>query len=135
MAICRAALPCRPAAHPLPPPPTTRACRPCRTSDARQVEKAVKTRRAKLVLLAPNVASIQHPAPPAAAAATAAAAAAEPAAGAAAGGGAEGGDEAAAEEGAECPAAALAALAREREVPLVFALSRQRMGKVRVECG
>lgn len=88
---------------------------------APQVEKAVKTRRAKLVLLAPNVASIEHPPPPTAAAADVSAA----------GGGAEGGGEAAA-AAAECPAAELAALARERQVPLVFALSRQRMGKV---CG
>ena len=106
------------------------------------MEKAVKTRRAKLVLLAPNIASIEEPEDAAAAAAAAAAGAeAEP--------GVEAGSEAEAAEqtalaaaaaagsvaascagGAESPAAALVALAREREVPLVFALSRQRMGKV-----
>lgn len=71
-----------------------------------QVEKAVKLRRAKLVLLAPNIASLE---------------------------GGEGGEAAAlpSQPGASaCPASALAALAAEREVPLVFALSRQRMGKV-----
>jgi hypothetical protein len=71
-----------------------------------QVEKAVKLRRAKLVLLAPNIASLE---------------------------GGEGGEAAASpsQPGASaCPATALAALAAEKEVPLVFALSRQRMGKV-----
>lgn len=103
-----------------------------------QVEKAVKTRRAKLVLLAPNIASIEEPEEPAAAAAAAAEAegaaggvqggadSAGAAAGVAAGSqGASGGGG-----GAESPATALVSLAREREVPLVFALSRQRMGKV-----
>lgn len=107
-------------------------------SGLREVEKAVKTRRAKLVLLAPNIASIEEPEEPAAAAA--AAAEAEGAAGGVQGGadsagaaagvavgsqGASGGGG-----GAESPATALVSLAREREVPLVFALSRQRMGKV-----
>ena len=80
--------------------------------------KAIKTRKAKLVLLAPNIASLQE------------------------GGneGDQGGSEVAGEgqgegqagdHGLGCPAAALVALAAEREVPLVFALSRQRMGKVR----
>lgn len=106
-----------------------------------QVEKAVKTRRAKLVLLAPNIASIEEPEEPAAAAAAAAEAAAGGAAGGAQGGadaaGTAAGVAAAGSQGgsggsggAESPAAALVALAREREVPLVFALSRQRMGKV-----
>ena len=88
---------------------------------ALQVEKAVKTRRAKLVLLAPNIASLEE-------------AEAEGVAEAGAGSDAGAGDAAAAGGGsggaAESPAAALAALVREREVPLVFALSRQRMGKV-----
>lgn len=109
-----------------------------------QVEKAVKTRRAKLVLLAPNIASIEEQEQPAAAQeegedaeeAHAAAALAAPAGAAAAGGpseaaAAEGSGSAVGSTSAESPAAALVALSREKEVPLVFALSRQRMGKVR----
>lgn len=91
-----------------------------------QVEKAVKTRRAKLVLLAPNIASLEG----------AADAAADAAAGSEAEAEVEG--EGSAQEaqrssggGGGHPAAALVALARQREVPLVFALSRQAMGKVR----
>ncbi|PRW20470.1 selenocysteine insertion sequence-binding 2-like isoform X1 [Chlorella sorokiniana] len=121
-------------------------------SGLREVEKAVKTRRAKLVLLAPNIAGIEEPEEAASAAAAAAAAevdpdaegegaaavaagaasAADPAAAAAATAAAAAGSTDANGGGSstESPAAALVALAREREVPLVFALSRQRMGKV-----
>jgi hypothetical protein len=69
-----------------------------------QVEKAIKVRKAKVVLLAPNISSL----------------AGEEGAAAAGGGGG----------GVQCPAAALVALAQERGVPLIFALSRQKMGKV-----
>ena len=87
------------------------------------------------MLLAPNIASITAEGSGDAAAAAAAGGA---------GGAAEdddegperdapdacGEEEAAAGGTAECPASALAALAAEKEVPLVYALSRQRMGKV-----
>ena len=99
------------------------------------MEKAIKVRRAKLVLLAPNISSL--------AAADAEADGGEeeeaeggggtggpPAKGAAAPSAPAGGSGGA----VRCPAAALVALAREREVPLVFALSRQRLGKVRGGC-
>ena len=86
--------------------------------------KAIKTRKAKLVLLAPNIASLQE---------------GEDTAGPSGGqGGSEeegegqaGGEASGSGSGLGCPAATLVALAAEREVPLVFALSRQRMGKVR----
>ena len=78
------------------------------------MEKAVKVRKAKVVLLAPNIASLVADGETDA------------------GDGSQGGE---AHRGTalatEHPAAALAALAAEREVPVVFALSRQRMGKVR----
>ncbi|PSC67989.1 Mitogen-activated kinase 14 isoform A [Micractinium conductrix] len=104
-------------------------------SGMREVTKAIKTRRAKAVLLAPNIASITAEGSGDAAAAAAAGGA---------GGAAEdddegperdapdacGEEEAAAGGTAECPASALAALAAEKEVPLVYALSRQRMGKL-----
>lgn len=105
-------------------------------SSGLQVEKAIKTRRAKLVLLAPNIASIEEAGAEAAGDAEAGPETAGAAAGGAAAGTAAGGTAAAAAAGgggggaAESPAAALVALAREREVPLAFALSRQRMGKV-----
>ena len=91
-----------------------------------QVEKAIKTRKAKAVLLAPNIASLE----PGDFQTTA-----EEGRGSeeAEGGGAGGGGGTASTGGgtAGCPASALLALAQEREVPLVFALSRQKMGKVR----
>lgn len=98
----------------------------------------MKTRRAKLVLLAPNVAAIEDPPQPVAATSSEAAGvakgeaadAAQPGEAAVAGGEA---CDAAGGGSSACPAAALATLAAEREVPLVFALSRQRMGKVRRE--
>lgn len=73
-----------------------------------QVEKAVRLRRAKLVLLAPNIASL------------------------AAADGDEGDGQAPApqRDANACPATALVTLADDSGVPLVFALSRQRMGKV-----
>ena len=111
-----------------------------------QVEKAVKTRRAKLVLLAPNIASIEEQEEAAAAQEeaegaeeahttagqplSAAAAAAGAAAGPSGAAAAAGRCSAVGSTSAESPAAALVALSREKEVPLVFALSRQRMGKV-----
>lgn len=90
------------------------------------MEKAIKTRRAKLVLLAPNIASLDEAgAAEAGSAATAKGDSGDQAAEAAPGGAGKGPGAA-----AECPASALVALAAEREVPLVFALSRQKMGKV-----
>lgn len=88
-----------------------------------QVEKAIKTRKAKLVLLAPNIGSIvaDHAA---AASAADGSDGAEPGAGSMAAGGVGGAAK------GEYPAQALIALAAEKDVPLVFALSRQRMGKV-----
>ncbi|KAL4422574.1 hypothetical protein ABPG75_008771 [Micractinium tetrahymenae] len=91
-------------------------------SGMREVEKAIKTRKAKLVLLAPNIASIV--ADPAAPEAAGGAGSQEAGTGSASGSGTGGA------AAAECPAEALIALAAEKEVPLVFALSRQRMGKV-----
>ena len=89
-----------------------------------QVQKAVKTRRAKAVLLAPNISSLEG-----------AEAEAKPAGSASDDDGAGAGTDASAPAAAApasvaCPASALIALAEEREVPLVFALSRQKMGKV-----
>lgn len=63
-------------------------------SGMREVGKLVKSRKAKAVLVAPNISAIQG------------------------------------EEGDQYPVAGLLQMARERGIPVVFALSRQRMGKV-----
>lgn len=129
--------------HPLPPP---------------QVEKAIKTRKAKLVLLAPNISSLVGPegdeteqqqqedggssskggssrggsAAPPGLGPVGGDPTSQPAGGASGGGGlGSRGGRAAGKALEACPASALLALAAEKEVPLVFALSRQRMGKVR----
>lgn len=108
---------------PLPRAPQNQSNSPS-PSPPDQVEKAIKTRKAKVVLLAPNISSIVAEPAPAASAAEGSDSTGRDAGGDAAGG-------ASGSAAAECPAEALIALAAEKEVPVVFALSRQRMGKVR----